>query len=378
MTVCVVGLCNFNYAPQGKPDDLGVVAIMASDRMITFDDVQYEPDQLKVAQLVNGSVLLIAGDYTLHSEAIKKVQHGFRGKEGVLPIDAALTYGRTIQDIKRRRAEDIYLAPLGLNTDLLNAQQKEMSATMASTLIEQMQNYQGEDVESLVVGVEAGLQGETRASIYHIDTRGSVTCADDVGFAAIGSGAWHARSQLMQARYTKSFYYYPALATLFSAKKAADTSPGVGSKTDITVLFKSGPESLLNENLNKMEELYSDFVKKRQELADETVKLFVDFDRRRILGHEQATRPIEPTSEIDVGADRMLPKQHEQVKLRKKINSKVKIPKVVASDKPKTPDFCQVYRFAPRREDKPYPYTHACRSRTAAGRRCRSRNCWCR
>jgi hypothetical protein len=343
LTVCVVGLCNFNYAPQGQPDDWGVVAIMASDRMITFGDVQYEPDQLKVAQLVKGSMLLIAGDCTLHSEAIKKVQHGFRGREGVLPIDAALTYGRTIQDIKRRRAEDIYLAPLGLNADLLNAQQKEMSATMVSTLIEQMQNYLGEDVEGLVVGMEVGMQGEIRASIYHIDTRGSVTCADDVGFAAIGSGAWHARSQLMQARYTKSFYYYPALATLFAAKKAADTSPGVGSRTDITVLFKSGPESLLSENLNKMEELYSDFVKKRQELADETVKSFVDLIEGAfsdmIKQHHQLNQP----RKLMKALVQMPPKPHEQARVGKKANSKVKTSKVAASVKRKTPDFCRVH-----------------------------------
>ena len=141
---------------------------------------------------------------------------------------------------KRRHAEDIYLAPLGLNTDLLSAQQKEMSDSLVSALVTQMQEYRGEQIEALIVGTENG-----HATIYHVDTRGTATCADDVGFAAIGIGAWHARSQLMQTRYTNAALYYPALAAVYAAKKAADISPGVGTTTDIHIAFRDQTERLL-------------------------------------------------------------------------------------------------------------------------------------
>src|SRR5687767_8543771 len=69
VTVCVAALCSFNYAAKGEPDDWALVAITASDRMITFGDVQYEPAQMKLAQMTKQTLLLLAGDYSLHSEA---------------------------------------------------------------------------------------------------------------------------------------------------------------------------------------------------------------------------------------------------------------------------------------------------------------------
>jgi hypothetical protein len=184
----------------------------------------------------------------------------------------ALVYGRAIQAIKRRHAEDIYLAPLGLNTDLLSAQQKEMSDSLMSALVSQMQEYRGEDIEALVVGVDRG-----NATIHHVDARGSVTCADDVGFAAIGIGAWHARSQLMQNGYTGTWLYFPALAAIFAAKKAADVSPGVGSTTDIHIAFRDQTERLEPKTAAKVVELYDKFVADRTQLAQKAVNSLIEF-----------------------------------------------------------------------------------------------------
>jgi hypothetical protein len=277
MTVCVAALAAWNYAKPGDPDDWGLVAITASDRMVTFGDVQYEPAQMKLALMGKRALLLIAGDYSLHSEAIKTTQHQIKNRPDASPHDIALIYGRVLQGIKRRQAEDIFLAPLGLNTDLLNAQQNEMSDVVVDRLVTQMQKFEGEVVEALIVGMETNIYGKLDATIYHIDTRGSVSCADDVGFAAIGSGAWHANSQLMQAGYSKRILYFNALASVFAAKKAADVSPGVGDNfTDINVVFRTGPEPLIEYQRVKLEELYTDFVSKRTKLALEAIKSLTD------------------------------------------------------------------------------------------------------
>jgi 20S proteasome alpha/beta subunit len=280
VTVCIAALCKWNYAPKDKPEDWGTVAITASDRMITFGDVQYEPNQTKVAQMTRQTMLLISGDYALHSEAIRNAQRELVNRHNASPRDVALIYGRQMQTIKRRHAEDIYLAPLGLNTDLLNAQQKEMSDSLVSALVTQMQKYPGEEVDALIVGIEDG-----RATIYHVDTRGTATCADDVGFAAIGIGAWHARSQLMQARYTNGALYYPALAAVYAAKKAADISPGVGTTTDIHIAFRDQTERLLPETLQKLVELYDKFVIDRSALGagavDSLITFVIEQDKKR-------------------------------------------------------------------------------------------------
>ena len=117
----------------------------------------------------------------------------FRGAANATPKEVATYYGRAIQALKLKEAEDLYLAPLGLNSDSFVAQQKDMAAHFVTHLTEQMQAYRGEELDALVIGPQ-----EDIVSVYGVDTKGMITCHDDVGFAAIGSGAWHAKSRLMR------------------------------------------------------------------------------------------------------------------------------------------------------------------------------------
>jgi 20S proteasome alpha/beta subunit len=216
VTVCVASLFRWNYAHVGGQEQLGAAAIVAADRMITAGDVQYEPFQSKMAQINDRTLILVAGDYSIHSQAIKDLEKQVRKDNSILAESIAVVYGKAIQRLKRREAEDLYLAPLGLNTDTFLAQQKEMSESFVQMITNQLQAYHGENVEALIVG---GSRDEN-SHIYLVDTRGMVSCCDDVGFAAIGSGAWHARSRLMQAGYTNSQRFAAALAMTYAAKKA--------------------------------------------------------------------------------------------------------------------------------------------------------------
>jgi 20S proteasome alpha/beta subunit len=250
VTVCIAALFRWNYAPAGEPERLGVAAITASDRMITAGDVQYEPQQLKVAHVTERILILIAGDFSMHTQAIKATIAQTRGNPNVKPHDVAVIYGKAVQAIKHRQAEDLFLAPLGLNTDTFFAQQKEMSEPFVSTLTSQMQNYRGDDVEALVVGSDNDI-----AQIYAVESNGVVNCFDDVGFAAIGIGAWHAKSRLMQFGYTNMARFAPALAAVLAAKKSAEIAPGIGSNTDIHLIFKDAAIRLWPNVATRAEEL---------------------------------------------------------------------------------------------------------------------------
>jgi hypothetical protein len=214
VTVCIAGLCQWNYGTVAKPQ-WGFAAITASDRMITATDTKFEPNKLKVAYLTPLVLLLVAGDYALHSEAIYEMHKKLPGNPNKTPQNIAVLYGRELQTIKQRQAEDIFLAPLGMNSDTFIAQQKDMSDHFINRITNQMQEYRGEDVEALVVGIEG-----TLAQIYAVDPKGMIFCSNDVGFAAIGIGAWHAKSRLMQLGYHNNLYFAQALAAIFSAKKA--------------------------------------------------------------------------------------------------------------------------------------------------------------
>jgi hypothetical protein len=272
MTVCVAGIFRWNYATNEKPD-YGLAAITVSDRMITLGDVEYEPHQLKVGRITPKIMLMIAGDYTVHSQALR-ITHDHVGKNpNATPNNVATVYGTAIQAIRRKQAEDIILAPLGLNTDTFLAQQKELSDIFADGIKVQLQNFEGPDVAALIVGMEGEI-----AHIYDVDRNGTVRCFDDAGFAAIGIGAWHARSRLMQVGYTNFTTYAPALASLYAAKRTAEVAPGVGAKhTDIMLITRYGIEQLVQPTIDKLNELYAEYQTGHGALAEAIIDKLQEF-----------------------------------------------------------------------------------------------------
>lgn len=271
MTICVATLFLWNYATIEEPD-WGVAVMTASDQMITAGDIQYEPSQQKVASITPSILLLIAGDYSVHSEAIQATTTQIRRDQNATPQRVSMIYGQEIQRIKRREAEDILLSPFGLNTDSFLAQQKDMSDSFVDGLKTQLQNYTGKDVEALVVGSDKG-----GSHIYYIDSNGSIHCMDDVSFHAIGIGAWHAKSQLMQSGYTRHRGYADALAQTYSAKRRAEIAPGVGARTDIHVILRDSEFKLSDIAVNKLAQLYTQYNASQQKIAANSIKKLQEF-----------------------------------------------------------------------------------------------------
>lgn len=81
----------------------------------------------------------------------------------------------------------------------------------------------------------AGVDSTNYAHIYSVQGTTSM-CADHVGFASIGMGAWHANSQLMLARHDKLRPLEETLRLVYAAKKRSEVAPGVGRDTDMVVV----------------------------------------------------------------------------------------------------------------------------------------------
>ena len=91
MTVCIAALFRFNYAPtMASPPDVGMGALALSDRMVTAGDVQYEPHQLKIAQITSRTMIMIAGEYPVHSQAILATIKQVRGDSSMSPYNIAI------------------------------------------------------------------------------------------------------------------------------------------------------------------------------------------------------------------------------------------------------------------------------------------------
>jgi hypothetical protein len=83
----------------------------------------------------------------------------------------------------------------------------------------------------------------------------------------------------MQWGYVNAVGVAPALAAAFAAKRAAEAAPGVGTSTDIHIVFKDRIEPLRHDVATKTSELYEEYKNNRTALENKIVQelqLFID------------------------------------------------------------------------------------------------------
>lgn len=225
MTVCV--------AAQS-----GNMIFGASDRMLTGGDVEFEPESTKIHPVTNSIVAMTAGDSSFQSEVILELQNVLVKRIKAYPEqwwvvrDVAYLYLQLRNEVKRKLAEQAILAPLGLDSSSFLARQKELADGFIKQVTQELVRFEVPGVSTIFAGVDPG-----GAHIYTVEDD-VVRCHDSVGFAAIGSGYWHADSQLMLAKHS---CYSPVPDTLlltYAAKRRAEVAPGVGNATD---MFMIGP-----------------------------------------------------------------------------------------------------------------------------------------
>ena len=130
--------------------------------------------------------------------------------------------------------ENSILAPFGLTHETFIKKQRQLAPSLVETLTAKILHF--DPFPQVVELILAGFDG-TGPHIYVV--RGfEITCHDSTGFAAIGSGAWHAESQFMFAGHARHNPLAETMLLLYAAKKRAEVSPGVGEDTD---LFQIGP-----------------------------------------------------------------------------------------------------------------------------------------
>jgi len=240
--------------------------VTVSDREITAGDVEYEPPQFKVSFQTKRAMILIAGDYPTHSEALQQTQKIIRNTSEDDPATIAEIYASSLRQVKFKHACDICLSPLGLASNIFSANSGVPNELLMS-LANQVVNYAGQPTEAIVAAAD-----DLNAHLYLVDSEGKVTCHDDVGFVAIEIGAWHAKSLLMQARYYSGNSFATALSLAYWAKKRAEVAPGVGKSTDMFFVNKIGWSLLAPDLQSAIERSHEEYDKRHIELLDEQQK----------------------------------------------------------------------------------------------------------
>jgi 20S proteasome alpha/beta subunit len=217
-------------------DGAGIAVVGASDRMLTSGDgeIEFEPAQTKITKLTPSIGAMYAGDSALQSEIFNNVIADISAHSLYYPWSVravAELYSRSFEQARSERAERAFLRPLNLDRA---AVVYHVPTDKARYLADQMQNFtMAEGIETIVAGSD--LSG---THLYAVGNFG-VACMDGVGFTAIGIGARHALSHLMNMKHTKASGLAETLLRTFTAKKLAEVAPGVGSEA--TDMFIVGP-----------------------------------------------------------------------------------------------------------------------------------------
>jgi hypothetical protein len=218
--------------------------------MITAGDVQFEPQMMrKVWWLTTAVGVMWAGDASLQAEVLNDVVLTVHRRVQDQPEnwwnvrDVADLYATAWNEAKRRRAVRAILGPLGLSDDEFHSGQHGFSDSIVQQLAGSLLAFQlpGEALgltEAIIVGVDMSYGTFPTAHLYRF-FNATYWCEDNVGFAAIGAGSWHARSQLMLAGYHATQPSEEALWRTYTAKRRAEVAPGVGNKG--TDMFSLGP-----------------------------------------------------------------------------------------------------------------------------------------
>jgi hypothetical protein len=247
MTVCIAAIA-----------DSSMIGGM-SDRMLTAGDVQFQPSASKIWRLTNSIAMMVSGDIGTQSEIYADVLTQVHHTLGPSPshwlrVETVVElYRQAYFRLQRRRAEQEILAPLGLDSESFLARQASMDAGFVSNIGSELINFRMPEISSIIAGVDPALSWDKESKliaphIYSIHD-GRVSCADAVGFACIGAGAWHANSTLMLAGHTPGTPASTTLLTVYSAKKRAEVAPGVGPETDTFVITGLGGYSELRDEI---------------------------------------------------------------------------------------------------------------------------------
>jgi len=262
VTICIGTIC--------RDKDQHPLIVGASDRLLVVGGMKSEPFQTKVAQLSDKVAAMISGTVptctTILQDALLQVSE--LDKNSILVRDVARICARAFARCRRAEAESLLLTPLSLSASDLTHPDERMSPYVLDKCIQEMRKYELE-AELMVVGID-----KLGAHIYVIENPGYPHPQDDIGYAIIGSGGWHAKAYLMSMNYTNSWPLQDSLFVTHAAKRRAESDIYVGTKTDMFIIAPQLPYAPLPvEIISELDTNYDQAKVKKDKIELEAFQL---------------------------------------------------------------------------------------------------------
>ena len=257
--------------------------------MMTQGDIQFEVPGLsrdradapffKSVPLNRHIIIMTAGDAGFQSDALQHLwQETARSRGNTTgawsdyPVREVGVKYLEFCNSRRRLATDSMLAPYGLNADTFVQRQRELSDQFVRWVVEEAESIRRQIGDSTIIcGTD-----ETGAHIYFCDGT-DLYPADSIGFAAIGSGAHHARSEFILGNHSRFDRFEHTILLAYTAKRRSQKAPGVGKQTDMFVIPPTGRYFLNHANLERLERLYRQMQRSQDAAFNRAKKSIVDY-----------------------------------------------------------------------------------------------------
>ncbi len=244
MTVCIAANCAGCNA-----------VVVASDRMLSapFLTLEFDHPDAKIDQVSQTCVALTSGD-ALAAQDVLADGAGYAGQlQNPFVTNFADQIRQKFVEARKRLANEQILEPRGMTfADFyLGGAITRLPGDLAMVLDNQIQRLRLE-VSLILAGVD-----QTGAHIFSIEDPGTTACFDRLGYHAIGSGHRHALLTLVAHSQYKTTDINRTVFNVYSAKRAAEAAPGVGSATEMRVITKAGIVAVDQATLAKLEPLYA-------------------------------------------------------------------------------------------------------------------------
>jgi 20S proteasome alpha/beta subunit len=260
MTVCIGTLCS---TLENKCDTV----IVASDRMVTLGGfMEFEHDSPKITKMTPNCMVLIAGDALRGSKLVEELKSKVVDTDDIKKIvqEASLAYV-TCRD--KQIDSDIF-RPRGFTKADFYSNYQQRLLPQITVQLDQLTHQFNFNVEMLIAGVD-----DSGGHIYSIvNPGGSPIHFNQLGYHAIGSGAIHAMQSLIGFKHSDGKKVENTLFYTYASKRRGEVAPGVGKETDIYIIKHNNIVKVSEQDLGKLEEIYSIYSHPIEETAFEEVK----------------------------------------------------------------------------------------------------------
>jgi 20S proteasome alpha/beta subunit len=201
---------------------------------------------------------------------------------------AAECYAEAYREFRLEVFERELLTPIGLTLAEYNAQQRDFDPQVVARIDRFLRDdflpmsgrsFGGSTIIAGVDVVSGPIPGFISAHIYLITDPGQITCHDEIGFVAVGSGAAQAEAYLMSDSYSQFKTFNEATLAVYCAKRRAETAVGVGPSTDLMRIDNASTGFAAPENFENFERIYQKRLKaelKAKEQANKEIEKYME------------------------------------------------------------------------------------------------------